>query len=131
MKFFWLRYLLLSTFVFWATGAAKYTHEAIEHHGRDASVDDDDDDDSSPPIVAVAMPVAPVSTDQTHPPAKHPCPVCQMLAAMAVARSAPPAVPPVCTRLVTTLIISDRIAPVINIAFSHSARGPPVLSASI
>jgi hypothetical protein len=42
MKSYWLKLLLLATFSFWGSGAAKYVHEALEHHGRDASVDDDD-----------------------------------------------------------------------------------------
>jgi hypothetical protein len=132
MKLYWLRFLLLSTFVFWATGAAKYTHEALEHHGRDASVDDgDDDDDSSPPLIAAATPVAPVSQHHSHPPAKHPCPICQMLAAMVVAHTAPPALPPQSTRLISTLILSDRVAPIVHTCLTHSARGPPGSTANV
>ncbi len=131
MKFYWLRFLLLSAFVFWATGAAKYTHETLEHHGRDAALDDDDDDDSSPPVAAVATPVPPVSQDQSHPPAKHACPVCQMLAAMVVAHTTPPALPPLSTRLIATLILRDRVATVVHTCLTHSARGPPGLFVSI
>jgi hypothetical protein len=130
MKLYWLRLLLLSTFAFWATGAAKYTHEALEHHGRDASVDDDDDDDSSAPLAAITQP--PVDPSHQQPvKQKHACPVCQMLAGMVADRSAPPTLPPLVGPLIETLVISDHIAPVVQIRFTASARGPPVESSSI
>ena len=132
MKLYWLRILLLSTFAFWATGAAKYTHEALEHHGRDASVDDDDDDDdSSATPAAAAVPAIP--QDRSHQPAKqtHPCPVCQMLAAMVVNQSAPPVVPPLCIRLIGVLAIADHSTPTVPANFSRFARGPPESSVSI
>ena len=128
MKLYWLRILLLSAFTFWGTGAAKYAHEALEHHGRDASVDDDDDDDdsSASPTVAMAVPTS-TPLDQSHQPVKqkHPCPVCQMLAAMVVDRSAPPIVPPLCIRLISVLVIADHTAPALPVQFTCLARGPP------
>ena len=129
MKFTWLKYLLLSTFVFWATGAAKYTHEALEHHGQDASVDDGDDDDDSSSLVA-ATPANPSTPGPTHP-AKHPCPVCQMLAGMVVDRSTPPALPTDYSPLVETLAVSDHIAPIVQACFVKSARDPPAISTPI
>jgi hypothetical protein len=124
MKFYWLRFLLLTTFVFWATGAAKYTHEVLEHHGQDASIDDDDDDDSSAGVATAAL-SAPTQQDPSHPPAKHACPICQMLAGMAVERSTPPALPTNYLPLIETLIIADHVAPIVHASFDHTARGPP------
>jgi hypothetical protein len=126
MKFFWLKFLLLATFVFWASGLAKYTHEALEHHGRDASVDNDDDDDQS---VTVAGPQGATHQQQSGQPVKHPCPICQMLAAMTVDRSTPPDLPPLRTDIVGTLIISDWLSPAVNACFTPSARGPPAACA--
>ncbi len=61
MKSFWLRFLLLLTFAFWATGTAKYAHEQLEHHGKDASIDGDDDDDDLPAPTAVAQTPSPTT----------------------------------------------------------------------
>jgi hypothetical protein len=112
MKPFWLRFLLLATFVFWATGTAKYAHEQLEHHGRDASVDDDDDGQPS--------------KSQT-PTQHHPCPVCEMLGAMTAHPSAPPAVPQLSTECIAILIVADRQAPDLFARFTPPARGPPVV----
>jgi hypothetical protein len=120
MKSSWLKLLLLMTFAFWASGAAKYTHELIEHHGQDASVDDDDDDFAVTSTASASQP-----KDVSHQPVKHPCPICQMFAGMAAARSAPPALPTNYLPLVETLVIADHAAPVVQAAFDHSVRGPP------
>jgi hypothetical protein len=121
MKSLWLKFLLLGTFALWATGMAKYAHEQLEHHGKDLSsvVNDDDDDDSSsqPPAQQQDQP-------KQH---SHHCPVCEMLAGMTVDQSAPPALPPVSTECVATLVDLDRSAPVLEAHFSLPARGPPVI----
>ena len=131
MKLYSLRILLLSTFVFWATGLAKYTHEALEHHGRDASIDDDDDDDSPPAATVAGASAVPQDQSQIPPKPKHPCPVCQMLAAMVVDRSVPPVFPQLSLRLIGTLAVADHVAPIIHAHFSLPARGPPRSLASI
>jgi|SRR5271170_1157432 len=122
MKPYWLRLLLLATFAFWATGTAKYAHEQLEHHGKDASVDDDDDDDDSPAPAAVAQ-SAPPPKDQ--PKSHHPCPVCQMLAAMTVDRSTPPPLPQISTECIAILVVADWHAPALFARFTPPARGPP------
>lgn len=133
MKSYWLKLLLLATFAYWASGAAKYVHEALEHHGRDASLDDDDDDDDGgPAIAAVSSGPAAAATHGSLPaPAKKkiPCPVCQMLAAMVLDRTAPPVIYTCSTQLVDILVLSDRVAPVLHACFALSARGPPAESA--
>jgi hypothetical protein len=130
MKPFWLRLLLLATFVFWATGTAKFAHEQLEHHGKDASLDDNDDDDDLPaPAVATAAqsPTPPQDQPKSH----HPCPVCQMLGAMTVDRSTPPTLPQISTECIAILVIADRQAPALFARFTPPARGPPmILSAS-
>jgi hypothetical protein len=136
MRLYWLKLLLLSTFVFWASGVAKYAHEALEHHGRDASVDDDDDDDSSAAVTVacVALPQkaqTAASKDHSPPHTKHPCPICQMLAAMVVDRSAPPILPQVFLRLIGNLVFRDPVACDISARFARSARGPPPTIVSI
>src|SRR5580658_6295338 len=109
MKPFWLRLLLLATFVFWATGTAKYAHEQLEHHGKDASVDDNDDDDDSPAPPTVATTAgATTPSPQNQPKSHHPCPVCQMLAAMTVDRSTPPPLPQISTECIAILVVADR-----------------------
>lgn len=124
MKCCWLKLLLLATFAFWASGAAKFAHEALEHHGLDASVDDDDDGGS--PTATLSSGQAPLSPQPASPvPPKKPCPICQMLAAMVVDRSAPPVIPTLSTLLIETLVLSDRVAPNIHACFVLSARGPP------
>jgi hypothetical protein len=131
MRLYWLRILLLCTFAFWASGAAKYAHETLEHHGHDASVDDgDDDEDSSSSVVTTAAGQGANQQDTAHHPAKHPCPICQMLAAMAVDRSSPPALPQLCLRLIGTLSVADHSAPVVPSCFVRSARAPPPVSLS-
>jgi hypothetical protein len=124
MKFTWLKLLLLGTFAFWASGTAKYTHEQLEHHGRDASVDNDDDDDDS---VATPVPVssAPTQPGQEQKHEHHPCPICQMMAAMSVDRSAPPALPQLVTDCVATIEIVDHAAPDLHTRYVLPARGPP------
>jgi hypothetical protein len=127
MKPFWLRLLLLLTFAFWATGTAKYAHEQLEHHGKDASIDGDDDDDDLPasPTPAVAQAI-PTTTPQTQPPkSHHPCPVCQMLAAMTIDRSVPPALPQASTQCIAILAVADWHAPALFARFTLPARGPP------
>jgi hypothetical protein len=120
MKSLWLKLLLLGTFALWATGTAKYAHEAIEHHGKDMSAAgiEDDDDDSS-------IPVTPASHDQPTQHNPHPCPVCEMLAAMSVDKSAPPALPQLSLDCIATLVVLDRQAPVLFAQFTLPARGPP------
>jgi hypothetical protein len=131
MKLHWLRFVLLATFAFWASGVAKYTHEALEHHGRDASVDDDDDDDSGDLAVAAASKAAPTDQTPVNHPTKHPCPVCQMLAGMVVDQSAPPVMLPTSQPLVARLVVCDHLAPVLEISCPQCARGPPAHSVSI
>jgi hypothetical protein len=127
MKSPWLKFLLLGTFALWATGTAKYAHEQIEHHGKDMSalgIEDDDDDDSS-------IPVTPASHDQPKQHDHHPCPVCEMLAAMSVDRSAPPALPQLSLDCIAMLLVVDRQAPVLFAHFTLPARGPPASSACL
>jgi hypothetical protein len=129
MKAYWLKLLLLTTFAFWASGVAKYAHELMEHHGRDASVDDDDDDDDSAAVTSVA--VSPLQKNptqtatQTPVKKKCPCPVCQMLAAMVLDRTAPIVWPDCSNQLLGTLILLDWIAPDLLCCFASSARDPP------
>jgi hypothetical protein len=140
MKSYWLKLLLLTTFAFWASGLAKYSHEAIEHHGRDASVDDDDDDDGSESLTSANTPElhgsAQVSNQtntqtftqpSTHAPDKKkgPCPVCQMLAAMVLDRTVPLTSPDCGNQLVCTLILLDLVAPDLLSCLASSARDPP------
>jgi hypothetical protein len=127
MKFPWLKLLLLGTFALWASGTAKYAHEQIEHHGKDLSaigVEDDDDDDLS-------ISVTPTSHDQPAKHAPHHCPVCEMLAAMSVAKSTPPALPQVSSECIALLVVADRLAPVLPAYFTLPARGPPAFSACL
>ncbi len=91
MRHRWIQLLLLATFAFWATGAAKFVHEAVDHHGgRDACIDGDgcdDDDDGcvAAPTGAITTVAAPADRPAPSPdPPKHACPVCQILAAMFV-----------------------------------------------
>jgi hypothetical protein len=128
MKSYLLKLLLLGTFAFWASGAAKYLHETLEHHGRDASVDDDDDDDdlAAPAIASPQSPPQQQNSQQAPAKKKSPCPICQMLAAMVVDRSAPPVIPARSTQLIDRLVLLDRIAPVLHACFALSARGPPM-----
>jgi hypothetical protein len=116
MKPFWLRFTLLATFAFWATGTAKYAHEQLEHHGKDASVDDDDDDD-----------LPGKSTNPSQPKSHHPCPVCEMLGAMIAHPSTPPALPEVSTECIEILVVADRQAPDLFARFTLPARGPPAV----
>jgi hypothetical protein len=127
MKFRWLKLLLLFTFALWASGTAKYAHEQIEHHGKDLSaigVDDDDDDDSS-------IAVTPTSHDQPAKHTPHHCPVCEMLAAMSVVKSTPPALPKVTSECVAVLVVLDRQAPALYARFTLPARGPPAFAAGL
>jgi len=124
MKLWWLKLLLVGTFVFWASGTAKYAHEQIEHHGKDMSVaDDDDDDDSS------VAPQAPAPTQDTSNSAKphphQPCIVCQMLAAMTADRSSPPALPNALSGCIAMLAVAHWQAPALRWHFQLPARGPP------
>jgi hypothetical protein len=127
MKLPWLKLLLLFTFALWASGTAKYAHEQIEHHGKDLSaigVDDDDDDDS-------AVPVNSPSHDQQPKHVPHHCPVCEMLAAMSVDKSTPPALPKVTSECIALLVVLDRQAPALYARFALPARGPPALTVSL
>jgi hypothetical protein len=130
MKSYLLKLLLLATFAFWASGAAKYVHEALEHHGKDASAIDDDDS----PTPAIALDTSfPQQQDQSQsaPKKKSPCPICQMLAAMVVDRSAPPVMPTRSMRLIDTLVLQDRLAPILHACLALSARGPPMTAGCI
>ncbi len=128
MKFTWLKLLLLGTFVFWASGTAKFAHEALEHHGRDPSLaDDDDDDDSS----VAATPVTPAGQSPARDQSQHkshPCPVCEMLAGMTVQHTTPPALPQVSGECIELLIVLDQQTPILHVQFVRLARGPPVQS---
>lgn len=128
MKSLWLRLLLLGSFAFWASGTAKYVHEQIEHHGHDCSLDDDDDDDDSlPPALAdAAVPAAPSQQSHSAPATpKHPCMVCQMLAAMVSDHAAPPVITPPPLPLLGTLIVPNWAAPALRSCSTLQARGPP------
>jgi hypothetical protein len=122
-----MKILLLVTFVYWATGMAKHVHKAVERHGRDASVDDDDDDDGG--LVSVASPSSAMlvplkqAADPKH---KHPCPICQMLAVMAVEGSAPPVTLAPALDLVAVVFPPDWEAPVIRPGYTYLTTGPPV-----
>lgn len=136
MKSLWLRILLLCTFAYWGTGAAKFLHEMVEHHGgRDdfAAAPDDDDGD-----IATVLSTLTVHTASTGSPAAIPakpkplrhdevCFICQQLAAMAAEKSAPPVVLAPTLDLVRTLSIPDWHAPVVRVAFICSARAPPTV----
>jgi DUF2946 family protein len=127
MKCSWLKLLLLFTFGLWASGTAKYTHEQIEHHGKDLSaigVDDDDDD-------SAVAPAAQPSQDQQRKHAPHHCPVCEMLAAMSVDKSTPPVLPKITSECIAVLVVMDRQAPALYARFTLPARGPPALSVSL
>ncbi len=128
MKSCWPKLLLLVTFAFWASGAAKFAHESLEHHGRDASVDDDDDDVHSavPRLTSSHAPTNQQDPSQSPAKPKAPCPVCQMLAAMMVDRSAPPAAAPQSTLHVETLNLVNQLAPAPQARFALPARGPPL-----
>lgn len=122
----WISIFLLGTFVFWASGTAKFAHEQIEHHGHDAASadDDDDDDDALPaPPPPASTPAGPAHPRDSHP--HHPCPICQMLAAMTVDRSPPPALPQTPAGCVAVLPVMDWAAPHLLAPFSLPARGPP------
>jgi hypothetical protein len=140
MKSYWLKLLLLGAFAFWASGAAKYVHEAIEHHGRDASLDDDDDDDSAGVISAAVSPqqhnpaqtttqtaaqTKTETTTETSGQKKGPCPVCQMLAAMVLHHTAPPVRADRSNLLIGTLVWLDWVAPSVLSCFASFARDPP------
>jgi hypothetical protein len=127
MKSYWLKLLLLATFSFWGSGAAKYVHEALEHHGRDASVDDDDDDDDSTATTLTSNQSQPQRPGSSQTPAKKksPCPICQMLAAMTVDRSSPPVVFSLSTRLIARLVLLDHATPTLHACYTLSARDPP------
>jgi hypothetical protein len=127
MRYRWLNIFLLGTFAFWASGAARFAHEQIEHHGHDESsqLDDDDDDDGPPSAVNAASQTAPHTDTHPDPHSHHPCPVCQMLAAMTV-HHAPPLDFPINSELSTgTATVVDRTAPTLHACFELSARDPP------
>jgi hypothetical protein len=126
MKFLWIKLLVLSSFTFWGSGLAKHVHEAMEHHGHDASIEDDDDDDCGP--VAKAGLAEQPSETQPAKPKKSPCPVCQMLAAMTVHHSPPPDFPITSELSIGTATVVDRIAPTLHACFALSARDPPVVT---
>lgn len=123
MHRYWVRILLLATFAYWATGTAKYVHEAVEHHGHDASIDDDDDAVLISPSRDHSSPLT-QSHDPKH---KHPCPICQMLAATAVVSSSPPIILAPTLDVVAILSTPHWRSPVVRPAFTYLTTGPPIV----
>jgi hypothetical protein len=114
-----IKLLLLATLLAWATGAAQFIHERIEHA---------DGDEPS----AVAVDSAPSTADSSDPPkapAHHghdDCPTCQLLAHMKAAPVAPP--PPICVHLPTcelAIIWQESVLTADPIPFAP-IRGPPI-----
>lgn len=123
MRAFWIKLLLLSTFAFWATGTAKFTHELLEHHGgRDACVDDDGDDCATP-LAAAPTPAGDHPQQPAHP--GHPCPVCQMLGAMMVDRPPGVAVPHPSAAVVAVPAVFGQAELVVRLKFAPPHTGPP------
>lgn len=112
MQLPWLKLLLLATFAYWATGAARFVHEAVEHRGLHQSAEVDDDDD------------APVAHDQ---PAHHghPCPVCQMLAAMVAEQPGPSLSLTPTFDWATSLVLVNHTAPWTRQPLTRLTTGPP------
>ena len=125
MRFRWLYLLLLATFAYWATGAAKFVHETTEHQGgRVGLVSDDDDDDCK---VGSATPDG-GRPDRRPEPAQHghPCPVCQVLAAMVVHGGSTSLPPAVAADPIAVLTVQNHASPVVRPSFSRLTTGPPV-----
>jgi hypothetical protein len=126
----WIKYFLLLTFAYWATGAAKYFHELIEHHGGvDNCIDDDDDECAAVPAQLVSN--TPSQNAQSKPaPAPHhgdqDCIICKNLAAMAVEQPLPAVVPEPSQDEIAVLILHDWIPPIVRPEFNHPSTGPPV-----
>lgn len=112
--------LLLSAFVYWATGLAQCLHERYEHSHTVAQT-------TLPPIGARALPVqlpkpAPMPDDHDD------CATCQSLKIMKVAPVAPPMLAPEPTLLRhESPTILHRDAPVLSFVVFIPARAPPTL----
>lgn len=126
MRLLPVKLLLLCSFAFWATGAAKVVHELVEHHGGHvSSVVDVDDDDDAP--VTVAPPADPAHAEQPvhH---GHPCPVCEMLAAMVVDQPSPPVTLTPTLDVIATLAPPRWEAPLVTPTYVRLTTGPPALA---
>src|SRR5258708_2157744 len=118
-----IKLLLLACFAYWASGAALFVHERLEHA----------DGEGGAVIAACSQPTTALdkSTDHKRPHHDHDdCPTCQLLAHMSVNRSAPP--PPVCVQLPRIGAISpvDWRAPVAMAMTFAPIRAPPVAMTS-
>jgi hypothetical protein len=128
----WIKYFLLLTFAYWATGAAKYFHELIEHHGgADNCIDDDDDCATVPAEVPAQLASNTSSQNAQSKPAPAPhhgeqdCVVCKNLAAMAVEQPLPVVVPEPSQHEIAVLFLHDWIPPIVRPEFIHPSTGPP------
>ncbi len=112
----WIKFVLLASIICWATGAAQFVHELVEHGEHDEQA-----------ASVVSTPVDHQSPADGR--SKHhdhdDCPTCQMLAHMSVTKTAPP--PPLCAHLPTFYLLPlfDWRSPVVESHTFAPIRGPP------
>jgi hypothetical protein len=113
MHFRTVKFLILACIAFWATGAAQYAHECIEHGAGGYSEE-----------AKATRPAGPAWDNAD--PDDGDCPTCIMLASMASERAVPPVLPDLVGSCIDILIVCDRPAPVLTLLRFEPARGPPV-----
>lgn len=112
----WLQILLLGAFVYWATGAAQYLHELIEHHHGVTET-------TSHPVGTHALPA---KNPAPAPDSDADCITCQNLKIMKAAPVAPPVLAPQPTLLRhETPPLLEREVPVLSFVVFIPSRAPP------
>ena len=119
MKLRWLGILLMASFAFWATGAARLAHELLEHDA-DAQI-----------TCGVCGFRVPSEQQPGHTHNHDECAICQTLAAMTAANGAPPASVDAHAPCPHTLRLIQFSPRVICVAWLEPSCGPPVAAPTL
>lgn len=117
MKLGPVKFLMLAVFAYWASGLGRYLHERIEHCPDAAA--------RARLVAAQGVPSV-HAADDSH--SEQDCPICSMLAHMAVGGSAPPLLIYLANDRHAALVFPDRPTPLSSYEQFLPSRGPPSLA---
>lgn len=115
-----VKLFMLFVFAYWASGMGQYLHERIEHCPGSGACQ------AAPARIAISG-VSSVHAE-SHSHSEEDCPICSMLAHMAVGGSAPPPLIYLTNGCHSALVFHDRPAPLSSDECFLPSRGPPSLA---